>query len=379
MTNSRGPGLGEAYMKKSLLVLSCFLFAFLLMFGNPILGSPGVLGPITASASSNQAVNLNMTGEITNIARQSWSQSGGNVLTAYILGDQIDPGSGSLTYTMHSSIVGNNISGSAKLTFNATIDQVPVTVTGNGTLLVNNMNGALCFPLTKNLSNDCDDPDYLQPSYLNNKSSSGYTSAIPFVFEGPTSFNITIGGETITTSGGFSIEAAGDNLFGGPVIIASGDQYVVIVANYTRASAQFDSIRFRGSLNGTVGDSPVSGSFIEASNIVENLNTGVQKEQGRMFFNTTSASLNGMIEAYTITASSYTHYISPLPLQPLLGGGYAHTADCSWATGIEGTCKLAQLTSVGFVGTSRSHLQAVFVRVWSVPSAEFEGQLEGKV
>jgi hypothetical protein len=366
-------------MKKIMLVVSCVAFAFLLLVGSPLFVASSVSGPMSASAaSSSQAVNLKMTGEVRNIARQSWSMSGGSVLTAYILGKQIDPGSGKLSYSMTSHIIGNNISGSGKLTFSATLDNVPVSVTGNGRLLVSNMNGGLCFPLTKKLSNDCDDPDYLQPSYLNNKSSSGYTSAIPFVFEGPTSFNIKSSSDTITTSGGFSIESAADNLFGGPIIIASGDQHVVIIANYSQASAQLDSVRFRGSVSGMVGSTRVSGYFVEVSNITENFENGVQREQGHTRFSTNLASLNRMFQTKAVTTSSYTHYLSPLPLQPLLSGGYAHTADCSWATGIEGTCKLAQLSSLGSVGTPRSPLQAEFVRVWTIPSAAFEEHLEGK-
>jgi hypothetical protein len=361
-----------------LVFLSVF-FAVLLLCGNPVFGSSGFSSSASARSSAIKTVNLNMTAEITNVASQTWTMSGGKVLTAYILGNQIDPGSGVLSYTMSSYITGNDITGSGTFSFSATINQVPVSVVSNGTLSVNNMNGGLCFPLPKNVSNDCDKPDYLQPSYLNNKSSSGYTSAIPFVFTGPTVFNITIGSETITTTKGFSIEAAGDNLFRGPTILASGDQYVVIVANYTRAAAHFQRIRFRGIVTGYVGNTFVYGSFLEVSDIYENFITGLQLEQGRIILNTSYPALNTVFTVYAETASSYTHYISPLPLQKLLGGGYAHTADCSWATGIEGTCKLAQLTSVGFASAPQIRFDSVFTRVWTIPSAAFEGQLEGEI
>jgi hypothetical protein len=243
-------------LQRTLLVFLTLSLAFLLAFGNPVFVSNSFSkGPFHPSRNHYQTINLNMTGEIWNIARQHWSMSGGRVLTAYVLGHQIDLGSGKLSYGMSSNIVGNNISGTGAFTFSATVSGVPIRVVSNGSLYVNNMNGGLCFPLPANVSQDCDNPQYLQPSYLNNKSSSGYTSAIPFVFQGPTNFNITMSGDTLTTSGGFSIESASDNLFGGPVILASADQYVVIIANYTRASAQFYGMKFVGVVEGKVGNS----------------------------------------------------------------------------------------------------------------------------
>jgi hypothetical protein len=340
-------------------------------------------------------LDLAIQGEITNIGRQQWIMCGGQLLAAYILGSAYVPGvnltSPQLTYNLDSNIRGNDISGDAQVLLKATIDKGSVSFQVKGNLAINNMNGALCFPLPPNPKTDCDIPDYLQPSYLNNASSSGYTSAIPFFFEGPSSFTITGLGAPISTTSGFAIEAPGDNLFGGPIILASADHLVVIVASYTEASAQLDNLKIVGKEAGNLVSSTgqkmqVSGLFKEISDITENFLTGVQYEHGTMTFIEMTPNyldVNGQDSAITKSmANSQCDQISSLK------GG----CDCSWATGIPGTCYLALLNSAGsfklhsflagalLESTSpQIKIFGTFTRTWSVPAAGFFGKLKANV
>jgi hypothetical protein len=370
-------------LNKTIAILSSISFVILLFIGSPIYVAGFGPGSNPSLSSHSQSLNLQMAGEITNIDSQHWTMSGGPVIAAYIGGVSIDANSGQLSYSLDSHIHGNIIDGQAQVDLNATVGGVPIQVTGH--LVINNMNGALCFPLPANPAMDCDTPDYIQPSYLNNAStvtSSGYTSAIPFVFEGDSSFTISgMSSQPISTTSGFAIEAPGDNLFGGPILISSGDQAVVIVANYTQASVRFHGVEMAGQLSGTVGSKTVLGQFTERLNINENFMTGVQHEHGSVNFQTNLSYLNGHGRLTGTTLSSYSNYISPLPVQPLLSGGSSQTADCSWATHVEGTCQLAQLTSAGSITMHGGHfnIESTFDSVWSIPSAAFMGQITGTV
>ena len=191
-------------------------------------------------------------------------------------------------------------------------------------------------------------------------------TAIPAFFEAPVTATETIGTTTTTAQLVLLIESPILSPLGAPIVIASTDGSVSIVATYQRASATWSNVGLAAVLSGTFNNQPASGTLSQVSNAVENFVTGTEYEWGTATFqNMSPDSLNAQ-GSYTGTSSV-----------PTTG-----SFDCSGLAGLpEGTCTETGLISTGsfnIVGNG-PHISGSYSVTWPAPSVTYTGTITATV
>jgi len=158
------------------------------------------------------------------------------------------------------------------------------------------------------------------------------TSALPFFFIGTSNVQVTMAGTTQTVPETMQIESPYFNPFGAPIVLASADNAIVIAATYTRGTIAWTGTQFAGQIVGLLGTTQVSGVFNMTSSEHENLVTGTANDKGTMSFNSMTPSSLSVKGTYTGSSTIPT----------------TNTSDCSFLTGIPGTC-----TETGFQSTGK--------------------------
>jgi hypothetical protein len=131
--------------------------------------------------------------------------------------------------------------------------------------------------------------------------------------------------------GGWDLESAFLNPFGGPVVWASSDGSV-LVFSYTAATIDWQNVQTSGSLTGTLGGATsVSGLFTETTSAHEDLFAGTETESGTLTF-------LGMTPSYLDASGAYSGS-STIPTY--------NKIDCSGLIGIPGTCTETGFSSLG--------------------------------
>jgi len=145
----------------------------------------------------------------------------------------------------------------------------------------------------------------------------------------------------------------------GPIVWASTDGSVVIVFSYVASTIDWQNIQTSGSLAGTLGATPVSGSFDMTTNANEDLFAGTETESGTMTF-------YDMNPSY-LEASGAFSGSSTIPT--------SDTIDCSSITGIAGTCTETGLVSSGqfTLDPGSTLIQGTYDINWTTPAFSFSG------
>lgn len=298
-----------------------------------------ILSP-SALAASSQPLSLAGGGVIMNSGNQHYVIQGGQLVSGEFLGTPISSGRASfslsadvngLTTTGSASFSGPN--GKSQLSMNvAIVDEVP----------------AQTFPL------DLTNP----PTY---NCQTGCTSEVPFFFVGFASLSVS--GSASTTIP-VVIESAYWNPFGGPIIIASADALtnspdtlpaLLLVVTYNIATIDWSNVQLAGTIGGTLGSEVVTGSYATVTTSHENLFSGVEHDSGQI-------SLFGMSDGALNVAG---------PLNGHTSFSLAGSVDCSYLTGVPGTCVLTGASSSGsfqMSGAAGLKVHGTFATDWSVPS-----------
>jgi len=302
--------------------------------------------------NSSQSLSLNLQGVITSAGHQSWSVSGGTLVGAQI-GTEVVPPGATLQYSMSANDRGMSSSGSFTISMTGTgIDGQFVNFTASGQIV--GMIPSICFP------------GYDSPNAAGVCPSTDQT-AIPAFFEAPVTATETIGTTATTAQLVLLIESPIMNPFGAPIVIASTDGSVSVVATYQSASATWSNVKLAATLSGTLNNQPASGSLSQVSNAVENFVTGTEYEWGTTTFqNMSPSSLNSQGQ-YTGTSSVPT----------------TASFDCSALAGLpEGTCIETGLTSTGsfyMMGHGGSYISGSYVVNWPAPSVTYTGTITATV
>jgi len=134
----------------------------------------------------------------------------------------------------------------------------------------------------------------------------------------------------------------------------------VIVATYTQGTILWTGAQVGGYISGTLGSSPVSGTFTQTSTEYENLVAGTAADAGTFQYTTNIASLNSK---GTWTGSDTI---------PTTTG-----IDCTALTGLPMTC-----TETGFQSTGHfraGQLSGTYTTAWGIPAYQFTSTATGTV
>ena len=297
------------------------------------------------SHGNNSANPLSLTidtGVIAAAGDQTWKQSGGVLVDAMVEGSPIGPG-GHINYHLQASVEGMSASGTFSMQLTDT--QNGVSMMANGVVVA--YDPSVCFPSYQCLSTD--------------------TSGIPAFFVVLiTSGSVTDGSSSMSLVGStFSVESGIMNPFGGPIVIASIDGSIVIVATYRQSSVDWQGVQLEGTVSGTLGSTPVVGGFTQTVNAHENLVTGTESETGIIAMSVGSLNVQGHFSGSSTTpASDPTNF------------------DCSSTLGLpDGTCLATALVSTGSFtmhgqGTTVSGTYDIY---WPAPSVVFGGTITATV
>lgn len=183
---------------------------------------------------------------------------------------------------------------------------------------------------------------------------------------------MTVGGIAQTIPETLSIESPYFNPFGGPIVMASPDGAIVIVATYSQGTILWTGTQLAAPLVGRLGTTPAAGTLTLTGGELENLVTGTAVDSGTIIFSAmTPASLDssGFYQGSdTIPGPVGT---SPYPIGP------PAPWDCSPVFMIPGACTETGFQSVGqFWGPGMS---GSYSTTWGVPAFEFSSAVTATV
>lgn len=292
----------------------------------------------------HQGVSLSLAGGVVSPGVQSYYQSGGQTAAAYILGNAIQARGSRLTYSLSTVVKGLTASGSASFmltSFAGPGQKLVVTAS----ITIDSMTPAILFPLGCTPGTDC-------------------TSAIPAMFNGTAQLEINENGVVSTSSVGVGIESAYLNPFGGPIIIATDGNGVIIVATYSQARIQWTGVVMGGTLTGTFGGQQVAGNFGMLVNSTEDLRTGFEMDQGLISFGGMSVPADDSTGAFQGLSTIPRGSAAPCPGFPA------------------GTCSITGLQSSGFFSMLTAGGQSVFGQYttsWGMPAVSFTSSITATI
>jgi hypothetical protein len=324
-------------------LILCVLWMFFLLFASPIAASAQ-----SVRTSSDRSLQLTVAGNplvalgtgIIATKDQQWFFSGRDLVRATVGGVNANPSSSKVNYVLSAEVNGLSADGTFALSLSGTdSDRSQISYVVQGAVI--GYAPSICFPSYTTAPSSCQTSD---------------TSGIPAFFE-------------IMLSSGqiLLVETPIMNVFGGPIVIASPDGSVLIVATYNKAAVVWSNVQLAGSLSGTLGSIPVSGLFTQTVKARENFMTGRENESGTIsFVHMTPSSLDS---AGQFSGQSST---------PTTGG-----IDCSVNLNLPpGTCILTGLLSHGgfaLTGDNGVTVDGKYSIVWPAPSVIFSGSIAAQV
>jgi hypothetical protein len=309
----------------------------------------GVGSSYSFAATKQQTLSLTIDqGGITNAGPQSWTMSGGSLVEALDTATSVLSNAlwSSVNYSMSAHINGLSASGTFRVHLSG-ITAAGQKINVRVHTMINESIPAVCFP-----------------SYTSGACATSDTSEIPAYF-------VAFGYVRIQTGNNFSpkypialeIEDAALNPFGGPIVIASTDGSLLIVATYSHADTVWNGVQTAGILSGTLGSTAVSGGFTQMIHTEENYVTGTASDHGQI-------SLVQMTPA-TLDANGRFSGTSTIPT--------TGTVDCS-PPGLPGTCTETGYTSTGTFKMDPAGLtvSGSYAVQWPAPSVVFGGNITAK-
>jgi len=322
--------------------------------------------PTIAYANSKQSFQFTITGGFLDVAKQTYHQSGGDLVSASVtlpppIGTVTIPPSAKISYSLDAKVDGNAVSGSATLSIKAGKSEG-----GNDGANIDDENNGQSASNSVEVEVKAQLGDMIGLPLK--------TSAIPLFFTGLADVKVEIGDTKTTDPGIFMIfESAYANPFGQHLYMGTPDGLFAVVATYTKQTNKWSGVQIVGDI--LDANVPV-GTFFLTSSLVENLVKGTEKDTGQMvlsFFDP-SSNLNSQ---GTFKGKS----VVPQPGIP-----------CDWSLpppfGISlplplGTCSLTGSQSTGsfsLVNKEGTPIKGTYKIEWLVPAVGFEmGHVEGAI
>ena len=299
--------------------------------GSPVFAWPG-----------HQSVSLALTGGVISPGVQSYSESGGQLVAAYLVGNSVSQMGARVFYSLNAVVSGLTASGSAFFTMTSfTSPGGKLMVTAS--ITIDSMTPAVLFPLGCTPGTNCE-------------------SAIPAMFNGTAQLQVNDNGVVSTFSAGVGIESAYLNPFGGPIVMATEGNAVVIVATYSQARVQWTNVEMGGTLTGSFGGQQVTGSFGMVVNSSEDLRAGIERDQGSIVFTGMSVSTDDSKGTFGGLSTIPRNSGIPCP-----GPGFP-ASTCS-LTGLQSFGLFSQLTEGG------QFVSGQYATSWGVPAVSFTSNI----
>lgn len=234
---------------------ACLILAVVLSSGSLI-----TTRAYSANDTFSKPLAITLGGTVVGAGNQTYGiEQSGPTLEAVIDGSPLV--STHLVYTMNAEQLGLKTIGSAKIALSgAFANGTRVVLTSNVLILGSVFHISLPF--------GC----------------SACTSEVPAAFSGVASDQVTTQGRSITRAVGMVLESAYFDPFGDAITIASTDNSIVILTNYTGATIDWSGVVDAGVLKGTLGTTPISGDFVQIAQEHENLLAGTASDHGVIAF-----------------------------------------------------------------------------------------------
>ncbi len=296
-------------------------------------------------AGNPQPLSLSAAGTVLNAGTQTYSVSGGTVISATVDGQTVI--SATLTFAMSAQVTGLSTSGTASFDLTGTTTPGGQSVTAAGTVDITNMAGETDIPI--GCTTTCN-------------------SALPLFFVGGSATTVTIAGTPSASTPVFDLESPYFNPWGAPIVLAAQDGSITIVTTYDTGTIQWQGTETGGAVSGTLGSSPVSGALDIVSQENEDLVRGTASDSGTITLSDMNASVLDVQGTYTGTSTIPT----------------AGELDCSADLGFppapapgQGVC-----TQTGFQSSGQAAMQnaqigvtGTYSAVWGVPALGFTSSL----
>ncbi len=286
-----------------------------------------------------------LSGQLISAGTQAYVQKGGRAVAGEILGSPLDPSRTSLSYSLDASLTGLNATGGLSIERTGwTLGGVATHLSGRG--VVRDMIPVLQLPI------GCDG------------AGARCTSAIPAFFVGMANLSISEGVERQNMTAPFIFESAYLNPFGFPLLFEV-DHSTWITARYTVGTITWSGVVVGGTVAGSLGSTPVEGTFTQISRAEENLVIGNESEAGNISFAGMTPSLLNSVGEFTGT--------STIPTQ---GSDCPALQDVAFAMPPD-TCTETGLSSHGSFSTygQTGNLSGRYRVEWPTPALTLHGAI----
>jgi hypothetical protein len=317
--------------------ISCIvvlLLGFLILASATSFSSSAEEFAIAPETSHN--LRLSLAGGVLNAGNQMYVTSGKQLASGMILGNNVDVVSSHFTFVSHARVTGLETKGQASLELNG------LTTSGERVHLVAEIDLSSMVPAAS-----------FPPGCVIN-----CTSAIPALFVGEGHVSIRLGNHMSEKMLQMVVESAYLNPFGGPIVLASTDGSILLVAGYDHATISWRGVQTGGILAGLYKGKPVDGQFSMRVDSKEDLVAGVERDSGLVSFLAMSKE--------KLDSDGFFGGVSVIPT--------AGEIACWQYFGLPaGTCELTGLNSTGALelhgeGVSISGL---YQTVWAIPAIGF--------
>jgi hypothetical protein len=309
--------------------------------------------PMARAVAQPNQLNLTFTGSIDGLGPQAYAQSGGTLLFASVLGEPINSSTAVFTESSSASMSGLATGGSATFSLSGVMLNGSSFSIG-GPIGIDDAIPAEVFPL------GCWNGIMLPLP-------ASCTSQVPAFYIGGGTLNVTVT-SSWQVSEEMDLESAFLNPYGGPIVWGSIDpntgfpdagSNVLLVFTYEAAAIDWQDVQTGGSINGTLGTAPVSGSFNQTTSAHEDLFAGTETENGTLAW-------TGMTPS-SLDASGAFSGSSTIPTD--------NEIDCSDMIGIPGTCAETGFSSQGqyTLAPGQSLITGTYNLTWAVPALTFSG------
>ena len=304
---------------------------------------------------SPQSLALGIAGGVMNAGTQQYLiQQSGHVVMGSFQSLEIDTTRPNhLKYNLDATVQGTSSSGYVDFRLSAFLfGGGAIDILGNGSIV--GMMAAVCLPNydMPNSDGSCPNND---------------TSAVPAMFIGMMSLEVTTGGLTNSMQGvPMLFESAYMNPFGGPIVLSTADKSVQLVTTYNRATVDWSNVTDAGMVQGMLGSTPVSGTFLQIAQEHENLVNGKAQDRGVMMFSGMTTTSLDVSVTYAGSSSTPT----------------SEAQDCTALAQVP--CTSYGFQSSGHFRTSSSGQQSFLIAgsyktMWGIPAFSFTGTMTAVV
>lgn len=303
-----------------------------------------LVGSVAAYSGPTPNLSLTLSGGVVSPGVQTYSLRGGQLVEAFVLGNPVSTTNTFLQYSLNAVVSGLTVTGTASFSLGSWASQSSSSLV-SGSVKINAMTPAVFFPLGCTPGVSC-------------------SSEIPALFNGTGTVTFSGGGAATTLSLNMGFESAYLNPFGGPIIFASSNGAIVVVAGYSQASIRWTDVQMGGTAAGTFEGASISGGFGMLVNSSEDLKSGIEFDYGAIsFFGMSNPALNGV-------------------------GSFSGISTIPWGSGVAcpgfppGTCNLTGLQSSGafsMITASGAMIVGHYSTTWAIPAVAFTSNITGNL